>query len=75
MFGQGEQKPVFIGQFVGVLVRKKCSVATLKSVWKRRQICIATDADKWLTRRLESLVRSVWTEACTVARSSLLSSL
>lgn len=69
MFGQGEWKPVFIGRFVGVLVRRKCSVATLKSVWKRRQTCITTDANKWLTRQLDSLVRSAWT--CTAARFSL----
>ena len=41
-FGQGERKPVFIGQFVGALVRRKCSVATLKRVWKGRHICIIT---------------------------------
>ena len=29
-----------------VVVRRKCSVATLKSVWKGRQICITTDANK-----------------------------
>lgn len=47
MFGQGEQpKPVFMSQFVRVFVRRKLSVATLESVWKGRQICITTDANK-----------------------------
>ena len=66
MFGQGERKPVFIGQFVGVLVRRNCSVATL-------QICITTeDANKQQQdNRTVSVVPLVWTNVCAAACSSL----
>ena len=73
MFGQGERKPVFIGQFVGVLVRRNCSVATLKSVSQGRQICITTEdankrqQDNWTV----SVVPLVWTNVCAAACSSL----